>query len=78
MHFNHEILDDHGVLFPRALSNELVFEMRLTPAGCVIKGSDLTKLGYDLSNIQLEYEVIQSKELPEKSMLDHLNGKRFM
>ena len=30
---DHDILDDHGVFFPRALSDELVFEMRLAPAG---------------------------------------------
>ena len=75
---NHEILDDHGVFFPRALSDELVIELRLAPAGSVVRGSDPTKLGYELSNIQLEYEVIQSKELAEKSMLNYLNGKRFI
>ena len=44
--------------------------MRLAPTGSVVKGSDPTKLVYDLSNIQPEYEVIQSK--------NYLNGNRFM
>ena len=72
------ILDDHGVSFPRALSDELVFEMRLAPAGSVVKGSDETKLNYELNNIQLEYEVIHSKELADESMKKYLNGKRIL
>ena len=52
--------------------------MRLAHTGSVIKGSDPTKLGHELSNIQLEYEVIHSKELREKSMLNYLKRKRFL
>ena len=37
---DHNILDDHGAFFPRALSDELVFEMRLAPAESVVKGSE--------------------------------------
>ena len=37
---DHDILKDHGVFFPGALSDELVFEMRLAPAGSVVKGSE--------------------------------------
>ena len=73
----HDILGDHGVFFPRALRDELVFEMILAAAGNVVKGSDPTKLGYELNNVQLEYEVIHSKELPERSTSNYLNGKRF-
>ena len=65
------------MLFPRALSDELVFEMRLAPAGIVMKGPDETKLDYELNNIQLEYEIIHSKELADESMKKYLNGKRF-
>lgn len=31
-----------------------------------------------MNNIQLEYEVIHSKELADESMKKYLNGKRFM
>ena len=75
---DHNILDDHGVFFLRALSDELVFEMRLAPAGNVVKGSDETNLDYELNDIQLEYEVIHSRELAYESMKKYLNGKRFM
>lgn len=62
-----DILKDHGVSFPRALNDELVFQLKLTPTGSVVKGSDPTKLGYELTNIQLEYEVIHSKDLADKA-----------
>lgn len=56
---DHEILKDHGVFFPRALSDELVFELRLTPPRNVVIGSDKAQLAYQL----LEYEVIYSQQL---------------
>ena len=43
--------------------------MMFAPAGSVVKGSDPTKLQYELSNIELEYEVIHSKELSDKLKL---------
>ena len=75
---DHEILKDHGAFYPRALSDELVFELTLAPASGVVKGSDATKLGYELTNIQLEYEVIQSKKLSDEVNSNLLNGERFM
>ena len=48
---DHEILKDHGAFYPRALSDELVFELTLAPASGVVKGFDPTKLGYELTNI---------------------------
>jgi len=75
---DHEILKDHGLFYPRALSDELVFELRLAPASNVVKGSDPAKLDYGVSNIQLEYEVIHSKQLSDKAKANYLNGKRFM
>ncbi|PFX27083.1 hypothetical protein AWC38_SpisGene8244 [Stylophora pistillata] len=75
---DHDILKDHGVFFPRALSDELLFELRLAPADSVVKGSDSTKLYYKLTNIQLEYEVIHSQKLADEALSNYKNGKRFM
>ena len=75
---DHEILKDHGVFHPRILDHELLFELRLAPASNVVLGSDPTKLDYELYNLKLEYEVIQSKELADEAMSNYLNGKRFM
>ena len=71
-------MKDHGVFYPRALSDELVFELTLAPASGVVKGSDTTKLAYELTNIQLECEVIQSKKLSDEVNSNLLNGDRFM
>ena len=56
INLDHPILTDHGVFYPQALYNDLVFELTLAPAKQVVNGSDAAKLVYKLENIQLEYE----------------------
>jgi len=63
INLNHQILSEHGVLYPQTLNNDLMFELTLAPASQVVKGSDATKLEYKLTKIELEYEMIHSKEL---------------
>ena len=48
---DHEILKDHGVFYPRALHDALIFEITLAPANKVLKGSDSSKLNYELTNL---------------------------
>lgn len=48
------ILSNHRAFYPKGLSNELVFELSLAPASDVVKGSDPTKITYELTNIELE------------------------
>jgi len=64
---NQQILTSHGVFYPQALYNDLVFELTLAPASQVVKDSDPTKLKYKLTNIQLEYEMIRSKTLADEA-----------
>ena len=75
---DHEILTDHGVFYPQALYNDLVFELTLAGAGQVVKGSDPAKLKYKLTNIQLEYEMIHSKLLAEEAKSEYYSGKEFL
>ena len=77
INLDHPILTDHGVFYPQALFNDLVFELTLAAAKEVVKGSDGTKLGYRLENIQLEYEVIRSKFLADEAMSTYASGKEF-
>ena len=77
INLDHSILTDHGVFYPQALYNDLVFELTLAAAHEVVKGSDVTKLGYKLENIQLEYEVIRSKRLADEAMSTYASGKEF-
>ena len=67
INLDHPILTDHGVFYPQALYNDLVFELTLASANQVVRGSDASKLGYKLENIQLEYEVIRSKTLADEA-----------
>ena len=77
INLDHPILTDHGVFYPQALYNDLVFELTLAPAGQVVNGSDTSKLGYKLENIQLEYEVIRSKTLADEALSTYKSGKEF-
>ena len=56
----------------------MVFELSLAPASNIVKGSDASKLAYELTNIQLEYEVIHSKQLADEAESNYKNGKRLM
>ena len=77
INLDHPILTDHGFFYPRALYHSLAFELTLAPAGQVVIGSDASKLGYQLENLELEYEVIQSKTLADEAMRTYSSGKEF-
>ena len=77
INLDHPILTDHGVFYSQALYNDLVFELTLAPAGQVVNGSDATKLGYKLENIQMEYEVIRSEDLAKEAVSTYTSGKEF-
>ena len=77
INLDHQILTDHGVFYPNALYNDLVFELTLAPASQVVRGSDTTKLKYKLTNIQLEYEMIHSEKLAEEAESIYTSGKEL-
>ena len=78
INLDHQILTDHGVFYPQALYNDLIFEVTLAPASQVVRGSDTTKLKYNLNNIQLQYEMIRSKALAEEAAGIYASGKEFL
>ena len=77
INLDHQVLTDHGVFYPNALYNDLVFELTLVPADQVVRGSDTTKLKYKLTNIQLEYEMVQSEKLANEAAGVYDSGKEF-
>ena len=77
INLDHQILTDHVVFYPQALYNDLLFELTLAPAPQVVRGSDTSKLVYKLTNIQLEYKVIRSKQLADKATSFYTHGKEF-
>ena len=70
-------MTDHEVFYPQALYNYLSFELTLAPGFQVVRGSDASKLVYELKNIQLEYEVIRSKSLADETASTYSSGKEF-
>ena len=85
INLDHQILTDHGVFYPQALYNDLVFEVTLAQSNQVVKGGDATKLKYKLTNIQLGYEMLRdtpSKErretLAEQATSTYTSGKGFL
>ena len=87
INLDHQILTDHGVFYPQALFNDLVFEVTLANAEQVVKGSDPTKLKYKLTNIELEYEMIRdtpknlkgsTETLGEQAISAYIAGKPFV
>ena len=77
INLDHPILTDHGVFYPQALYNDLVFELTLAPASQVVRGTDANKLVYKLEIIQLEYEMIRSKSLADETASIYNSGKEF-
>ena len=77
INLDHPILTDHGIIYPQALYNDLIFELTLAPAAQVDRGTDVNKLVYKLENIQLEYETIRSKHLADEATSTYSNGKEF-
>ena len=77
INLDHQILTDHGIFYPQALYNDLIFEVALAPESQVVKGSDPTKLKYKLTNIQLEYEMIHSNYFAEEAESVYKSGKEF-
>ena len=73
-----QILTDHGVFYPQAIYNDLLFELTLAPASQVVRGSDTTKLKYKVKNIQLEYEMMRSKTLADEANSIYSLGKEFL
>ena len=75
--FDHQMLTHHGIFYPQALYNDLVFEVTLAGAEDVVNGSDTTQLKYKLTNIQLKYEMIRSKILADEAYSVYSSTKEF-
>ena len=66
---NCEILDSHGVFYPRGLNQELKIELTLANDSNIVITSDTTKnYKYQLNDIQLEYTVLNSEFLAREAL----------
>ena len=75
---NHPILNDHGVFYPKALENHLIFEITLAPINNILIYSDTTKTpSYSIKNLELEYSSISSEYLAREAQSTYQVGKGF-
>ncbi len=74
---DHPLLCDHGVLYPRALSEALLFEITLAPVERLVVGSDATKLSYSITNLELEYESLRDDGLARAAASAYQSGTTF-
>lgn len=74
---DHQLLTDHCIFYIKAMYNDLEFEVMLTPASQMVRGSDPSKLKYKLHSIQLKYKMIRSKTLANKAHSVYTNSKEF-
>ena len=75
---DHEILRDHGVFYPKALSHHLSFEITLAPVGEIVVYADAVKTpSYAISNLEMEYQTIKSEYLANQAASSYQIGKGF-
>ena len=74
----HQILHDHGVLYPLKLNENIAFQIVLASVEHVVRGSDPTKPRYSLDNIQLEFKAIRSESLVNSTEMIYKTGKMFL
>ena len=76
---DHPILNDHGVFYPRALSRPLSFEITFASVADVVVFSDQTKPpNYKITNLELEYQCIQSEYLAKQAAEEYQVGRGFL
>ena len=75
---DHPILNDHGVFYPKALPNHLLFELTLAPVKDIVIYTDETKTSnYTITNLELENQAIPSDYLAEQARASYQSGKGF-
>ena len=57
---DHDILKDARIFFPRALSDELLFELRLAPANNFVIGSDDTQFALLASSLNMKSFTVKN------------------
>ena len=72
------ILNDHGVFYPKALPNHLLFELTFAPVKDIVIYPDETKPpNYTITNLESEYQAITSDYLADQARASYQTGKRF-
>ena len=73
---DHPILNEHGIFYPKALSESFMFEITLTSTADLViyTDSEITP-GYTLSHLELEYSCISSDVLASRASSAYQIGR---
>ena len=75
---DHSVLNEHGVFYPKALPNHLLFELTFVPVADIVIYSDVTKTpNHTITNLELEYQAISSDFLAEQVRAFYQSSKGF-
>ena len=78
---DHPVLSDHGSLYPKALPHPLIFEITLPKVDQIVNHDKAeekkTPPTYRLTNIELEYQCINSDDLSREAASTYQVGKGF-
>ena len=74
---DHDIIDSHGVFYPRSLENTLSFEITLADSKDIIFYVADKPYKYTLTNLELEYECINSASMANEAAAAYNTGKQF-
>ena len=78
---DHPVLSDHGALYPKALTQPLIFEITLPMVDQIVNHDknekDKTPPTFKLTNIELEYRCIVSDSLSHEATSTYQVGKGF-
>lgn len=66
------------MFYPPPLADELVFQIKLKRPNVVVRRPYPTKLRYELTDVQLDYEAFYDKELAREVGSTYTNCKQFM
>ena len=75
---DYSMLSDHGVFYPKALAQDLEFQLTLAPVSDIVSYGSVVKIpNYTLTNIEMEYKCITSDYLANIARSAYQTGRGF-
>jgi hypothetical protein len=72
-----DVYSKHGPFYPNVIAEDFIREITFNEAKNVISATDALNIGYKITNICIEYETVNSKELAHQIETDYMNGCTF-
>ena len=73
-----EIYNDHGPFYPNVISEDFIREITFNKAQYAVSSETPANMGYEITNIAIEYETVHSPELARQIEADYMTGMSFL